>query len=414
MLQLAAVAFFLVSSAFADDGGACSAGDACDAGPLGGEDVSMIQLRGVSEKSTSAKVIQTPPVSGPVTGEGPGGTAGNVMHSEPYFFPNSSGAGPAPNTGVLIINEDGVNNTYYLPGAPTEMGGFRVKYLPPYRYYLMLTNTDDYSQEDNFYQLNLIGKTFSVDIEFHPDGPSCGCNVNLYLVNMPWSTPGSSGDYYCDAQCFPDHGCCAEFDINEGNMNVQQITNHACTPDGMCSKGGNPWDKTHLGQFGKENPSYHIIDSRKPFTYATKFEDTDAGFQTTVTMTQEGKTTTMQLGPNNGQMDSMREEIAKGMVFVTGYWETSNMNWLDGEDCGSGPETCNDHPAYISNWRITSNPTPGPTPPPPINPTTPKPDKAGYCCWNANCQDACDHDTGSFCNSGGQSMCEQSCGGHWC
>ena len=38
--------------------------------------------------------------------------------------------------------------------------------------------------------------------------------VNFFLVNMPASSPGQYGDYYCDANCVGGN-CCAEFDIND-------------------------------------------------------------------------------------------------------------------------------------------------------------------------------------------------------
>jgi hypothetical protein len=36
------------------------------------------------------------------------------------------------------------------------------------------------------------------------------------------------------------------------------------------------------------------------------------------------------------------------MAFVTGYWHSPGMNWLDGEVCGTEPEHCNMNPAYIA------------------------------------------------------------------
>lgn len=352
------------------------------------EDAAMVQLKGV-------KGVQRPQ----------GWRGGAAWNSKPFFYEK----GASPEASALIINEDGVNNTYYLPGAPILDGGMRVKFEPPYRYYLMQAATDDYSAEDNFYQLKLVGKTFSVDIEFTPDGPGCGCNLNFYLVDMPWSTPGSSKDYYCDAQCFSDHGCCAEFDINEGNMHVQQTTNHACThdyqyPDWVCSKGGNPWDKTHPGQFG--TGSGQTIDSRKPFTYSTRFEKTNGQLSSVVTISQEGNEVVLRLGPNDRQMNEMMKEMEQGMVFVTGYWFSENMNWMDGEECGYSAEHCNGHPAYISNWRITTNSAPVPAPPAPAPPPS-----SGRCCWGG-CSSCAAPD--NFCSQGGRGRCEGSCGGQWC
>jgi len=295
------------------------------------------------------------------------------VQSKPYFPP----AGPAPKYTPLIIDEDGVKNTYYLPGATIINDGTTVKYEPPYRFYLMKEPTTDYSKEENFYKPDFMGKTFTVDFDFKPDGPACGCNLNFYLVDMPWPTAGDEGDYYCDAQCFQGKGCCAEFDMNEGNKEVQQVTNHACTgvgsyeghPDWACNKWGDPELKTHQSDFSP-GPA-HTINSNQPFTYAQTFEMEGDQFVFTTVMTQGDKKTTLKMGPGNEQLNVMAKNISKGMVFVTGYWFDPSMNWLDGEECGSGQEHCNKNPAYLSNWRITTNGNPVPTPP--VAPTPPRP-----------------------------------------
>merc|ERR1719373_321357 len=98
------------------------------------------------------------------------------------------------------------------------------------------------------------------------------------------------------------------------------------------------------------------------------------------------------------------------------------MNWLDGEECGSGAEHCNEHPVYVSNWRITSNGMPVPTPPTPAPKPTPpsphpKPTPGGRsgdgmkCCWGDGCS-GCDNDPGSWCNQA-EDRCKGSCGGKW-
>merc|ERR1719422_2253346 len=176
---------------------------------------------------------------------------------------------------------------------------------------------------------------------------------------MPWPTKGKDNDYYCDAQCFPGLGCCAEFDMNEGNMDVQQMTNHACTrdygshPDWQCNKWGDPEVKTHASDFAP-GPG-HTIDSGKPFTYSQKFEANGDDFTFTTTISQEDRQVVLRMGPGSSQLNAMLQELRKGMAFVTGYWFARDMNWMDGEVCGNGPEHCNMHPAYITNWRITSN-----------------------------------------------------------
>merc|ERR1712242_333826 len=98
----------------------------------------------------------------------------------------------------------------------------------------------------------------------------------------------------------------------------------------------------------------------------------------------------MRMNPNH-QMNNMLGELQKGMALVTGYWFAQDMNWMDGEVCGSGAEHCNMNPAYISNWRITSND--GPAPPSP-GPAPPSPASGGCCKFGADCGDCGDDNTG--------------------
>lgn len=342
-----------------------------------------------------------------------------AANTKPFMGQQRNGGLEASQQGAIQINEDGVTSTYYLPGATTEDGGKTVKFLPPYRFYLMKTPTTDYSNADNFYKPMFVGKTFSVDFHFGRDGPACGCNLNFYLVDMPAGSPGDEGDWYCDAQCFDGKGCCVEFDMNEGNMDVQQITNHACTgkynghPDWKCNKWGDPEVKTHRDDFG--NGPQYTIDSSKPFTFSQRFDDDNGRFTFTTTLSQEGREVVKVMGPGNSELDAMLMDLRKGLVFVTGYWSAPDMNWMDGEQCGSGPERCNMNPAYIGNWRITTNGNPVPSPPPaPPSPEPPAPApvpaSGGKCCWGSECSDCAEE--GDRC---GQSVddCWQ-CNGAWC
>jgi len=287
--------------------------------------------------------------------------------------------------------------------------------------------TTNYSNAQDFYKPDFMGKTFSVDIDFGNDGPSCGCNLNFYLVDMPVGFPGKDNDYYCDAQCFPDMGCCSEFDMNEGNVHVQQVTNHACThdyaghPDWVCSKWGDPWTKTHSGDFGHGWGAK--INSRKPFTYSQRFDTQGGDFIFTTTISQEGREVVLTLGPNS-QMNAMMRDLQRRLAFVTGYWFAQDMNWMDNEACGYGPEFCNKNPAYLSNWRITSNsipvptpapvpvpvPPPGPVPPAPPAPPTPQP-QGSKCCWDSACSN-CQSNPQDWCNQA-EANCK-TCWGNWC
>jgi len=328
-----------------------------------------------------------------------------VKNSRPYL--GQHGKAVEGHEGRLQIDEDGVINTYYLPGARTLDGGKTVEYRPPYRFYLMRNRTTDYSKAENFYKPIFPGKTFSVDIDFKRDGAACGCNLNFYLVSMPWTTEGKDHDYYCDAQCFNGLGCCHEFDMNEGNMDVQQVTNHACTnnygghPDWKCHKWGEPEVKTHPSDFSK-GPG-HTIDSTKPYTFSQRFDVAGDDFTFTTIISQEGRQLVMPMGPGNAQLNNMLGELRKGMGFVTGYWFAEDMNWMDGEACGTGVEHCSMNPAYISNWRITTNEGDAPVPPPVPTPAL------GKCCWGA-CSTCSDPD--DWCNQNDENC--HACTGEWC
>jgi len=328
-----------------------------------------------------------------------------IANSKPYMGNGKGGELDKNEQGGLLINEDGEWKQYYLPGANVIDGGKTVEYRPPWRFYLMKHPTTDYSNSDNFYKIQWPGKTFTVDMDLN--GASCGCNLNFYLVDMPVGFPGSGGDYYCDAQCFPNMGCCAEYDMNEGNANVQQITNHACThnynghPDWQCNKWGDPEDKSSQGQFSM-GPG-HNIDSNRKFTFSQEFRMEGGQLRVITTMSQEGRSVSFSMGPNE-QLQAMLHDgsLERGMAFVTGYWYASDMNWLDGDECGGGAEHCNRNPAYISNWRITSNgsPVPSPEPAPSPGPAPSPPD--GQCPGRGDCgcgwaDKGCGLDDGSEC-----------------
>merc|ERR1712241_1280072 len=123
------------------------------------------------------------------------------------------------------------------------------------------------------------------------------------------------------------------------------------------------------------------IDSNKPFTFSQRFDVNGGDFTFTTTLSQEGRQVVMRMNPNH-QMNNMLGELQKGMALVTGYWFAQDMNWMDGEVCGSGAEHCNMNPAYISNWKITSNDGPAP------------PASGGCCKFGEDCGDCGDDNTG--------------------
>jgi len=375
----------------------CAADDAIDSmsalQTVGGE-----RVRVPMANSTARRDRSSAPRGVPFLGGGKGSVLG--AHEE----------------GKLLIEEDGVLNTYYLPGATIEDGGRTVKFVPPLRFYLMKEPTTDYSDAAKFYKPIFPGKTFTVDMKLENVG--CGCNVNFYLVDMPVAEAGKDNDHYCDGQCFDGLGCCAEFDMNEGNNAVQQITNHACTrdyyghPDWECHKWGEPEVKMMPWEFAGGRG--HTIDGNKPFTFSQQFKMTDGQLQVITTITQGAAKVEKTMGPS-AQLQAMLTggSLLNGMAFVTGYWTAPDMNWLDGDVCGGGTERCSEAPAYISNWRITTDSPAPPAPPKPEPNPEPNPGPApsgegSYkCCYGgASC-----NAKGHWCNE--EEHCTGSCGGQW-
>jgi len=207
--------------------------------------------------------------------------------------------------------------------------------------------------------------------------------------------------------------------MNEGNANVQQVTNHACThdyhdhPDWQCHKWGDPIVKTTPQEFAPGLDS--LIDGNKLFTFSQEFRLLDGDqLQIVTTITQGAHKVVKTMGPNS-QLQAMYKHgsLQDGMVFVTGYWTAPDMNWLDSDECGDFIEHCSRRPAYISNWRIAKNsgPAPGPSPGPEPSPSpSPAGDKHDACCFggcNKNCKQP-----DSWCMQS-KEHCTGLCNGEW-
>lgn len=351
----------------------------------------------------------------------PNGNNSFALRTQPFFHGDTSARGILRSTsqqGKLLIDEDGELNTYYLPGATTLDRHMAVQYKTPYRFYLMKEPTTDYGDESKYYKPSLLGKTLTFDVDFGAAGLSCGCSLKLALVDTPVRLEGKALDYWCDAQCFPDMGCCDEFEINAGTPTVQQVSNHACThnysshPDWACHKTGEPKVQTQSSDFGPG--SEHTIDSTKPFTFSQRYGVSTDGndLQLTTTMSQDDRSVSMTMGPGNDQLNSMLKRMKKGMSLVTGFWHNGEDH-IDGQ-CGNAQEYCSQNPALVSNWRLyTNGPVPAPPPPMPTPVPTPAPAPTGSkCCWEgcSSCQD----DMSNWCNLGGEHRCTGPCDGNWC
>lgn len=263
-----------------------------------------------------------------------------------------------PNSG-FDVNFDGKKRKAFLPGAHV-IDDTTVQYGINDKYYLMKSDTTDYSNPANFEKVKLAGKTMITEISLN--GANCGCNVNFFLVSMPAGPPGQYHDHYCDANCVGGN-CCAEFDINEMNDHALQITNHNCYGNpskGSCDGDGHPMVRFGPPEYGPG--SWHTIDTTKPFTFALQVQENIAGnndpdnhLMVYVRLWQNGKTVMKQFGGVGNPVNSQWKNLADGMVLVVDYWQSQNLNWLDGVGCGYGKEYCSGHRADLSKMRIISN-----------------------------------------------------------
>lgn len=255
------------------------------------------------------------------------------------------------------INEDGTWNTYYLPGA-TIYNKRTVNYGINDKYYLMAKDTTDFSNAANFHKVKLAGKTMIATINLN--GAGCGCNVNFFLVNMPASSPGQYGDYYCDANCVGGN-CCAEFDINEMNTHALQITNHNCgDPPGSwnCDGNGDPLIKFLPGEFGPGTSN--TINTDNVFKFSLQALEVIQGsndqnyLKVFARLWQDGKTVMKSMGGVGSPLNVQWGNLADGMVLVIDYWESGDLTWLDGASC-TAPETCSGAHADLSDMKLITN-----------------------------------------------------------
>jgi hypothetical protein len=133
-------------------------------------------------------------------------------------------------------------------------------------------------------RLPMLGHAWSFDVDLSTAG--CGCNAAFYAVAMPGvapdgsPAPGSSGDFYCDANKVSGVWC-TEMDLMEANTAAFAATPHACdAPDAAgfvpkCDGGGCSLNtKTNATLLGPG--AGFLVDTTRPFSVSTSFP-LDAG-----------------------------------------------------------------------------------------------------------------------------------------
>jgi hypothetical protein len=236
---------------------------------------------------------------------------------------------------------------------------------------------------NNFYQMQLLDKTLSVDVDLST--VSCGCNIAFYLVSMPGYTPsgGHQTDYYCDANNVGGTWC-PEMDLMEANQKAFAVAPHKCDP-----KQGNAYtncDRSGCSRkFHSMGGAYgygagYKINTQNPFTMSWTFKTSGGQLSSIVATLRQGANSvsiTMDGGCGGGYLASMTSAFQTGMVPVFSFWgdSGSTMQWLDVPPCSISESCSASGIAKFSNLRLTggSSYTPIPIPVPAPKWPTPAP-----------------------------------------
>jgi len=263
-------------------------------------------------------------------------------------------------------------NAQQLASTATSGTSFSVKYNT--RAYL--TKSCGGWSPSNFYQMQLLDKTLSVDVDLST--VSCGCNIAFYLVSMPGYTPTGSfqSDYYCDANNVGGTWC-PEMDLMEANQKAFAVAPHKCDP-----KQGNAY--TNCDRSGCSRKFHSIsgaygygagykINTQMPFTMSWTFKTSGGLLSTIVSTLKQGTNSvsiTLDGGCGSGYLASMTEAFRAGMVPVFSFWgdSGSTMQWLDVPPCSLSESCSSSGNAKFSNLRLSGLST-TPTTPAPRTPT---------------------------------------------
>ena len=253
-------------------------------------------------------------------------------------------------TKYAVANETVRSNVKVSPNSITLAGGGHA--------YFGNSNSDSLSPS-SYYQVPLLGKRFTFDVDLSQVG--CSCNGALYAVSMPaynsnqQLVPGETGEYYCDANQVGGTYC-PEMDVMEANKYAMASTPHTCQYVAphyypSCDRGGcgaNVLDATGY-QFGPGK----TIDTNKPFTLSVSFI-TNGDTLTTLTndFYQEGR---------HIQFNSCRPDYLQwmgkslpGITVVMSLWGTGagGMSWLDGNSGCQGGCNLSTSTVTFSNFKL--------------------------------------------------------------
>jgi len=219
-------------------------------------------------------------------------------------------------------------------------------------------------------RLPMLGHAWSFDVDLSTAG--CGCNAAFYAVAMPGvapdgsPAPGSSGDFYCDANKVSGVWC-TEMDLMEANTAAFAATPHACdAPDAAgfvpkCDGSGCSLNtKTNATLLGPG--AGFLVDTTRPFSVSTSFPlDAGGALAAVDTLVSQGGASFHLLHTPGGcgahWTDALTPGLAGGMVPTLSLWgdtaSGSDMTWLDSPPCAAA-QGCSGRGAvaHFSNFAV--------------------------------------------------------------
>jgi len=233
--------------------------------------------------------------------------------------------------GPITIIEDGKSITRYVvstwPQGATISG---TSITLEHNNQIQIANESSNSYNSiMFQQYQILYKTISYTVDLSNIG--CSCNGAFYLVTMPGTNSGQSGDYYCDANDVNGEWCW-EMDIMEANKYTTQVTPHECyqspgTYISSCDTSGCSTNGYYVNNYGIGPASNYIINTNQPFRYSVYF----GGTYIQVTLNQNNNQFQFNACNDANYISNMNQAFNYGMVIVISYWgdNYSEMSWLD-------------------------------------------------------------------------------------
>ena len=228
------------------------------------------------------------------------------------------------------------------------------------RAYLGDTDSDTFFPH-SFYQVPLLGKSLSFDVDIKDVG--CSCNGALYFVSMPGYNaaeqpdPGEQQDYYCDANMVGGTFC-PEMDAMEANKFAMASVIHTCQSPAphyysLCDRHGcgkNILDvNKDLYGPGKK------IDTNKPFTLSVSFVTQKSKLTAVNNRISQGSQSVIFSTCNPDYLQSMGAAVS-GIVLTLSLWGADNggMSWLDDKSGCQGACNLANSRVSFSNIRLDS------------------------------------------------------------